>query len=657
MKCFTGFMEILLKIGLLASIVVYLWTSPYTKVEESFNIQAIHDILNYGVFSADKIYNYYDHMKFPGVVPRTFVGSILVSAVATPIIETAKLVFGIDLVSSSDDQANLQLLVRLIIGLANGLLLMKLGDAMTAIDFQARKGKKKSIISCCYLFLLVSQFHILYYSSRTLPNFMALPFVNYALSKLLLGDVTGLTLLAFTGVVFRMEVGVFGALIAVVSSIVFRQYDLITNILLLCSGVIIGGLLSCVVDSYFWGELVIPEIRALQFNVFEGKASEWGVLPFETYFVTSLPQLFNPPTSLLLAALGLMSDPSYDGTAAVKDPKSNKEVVSRPSRNSLRILAIACIAYILMMSFQPHKEWRFIIYAVPVITLSAGNGFANMITKSKGSILRKLLVLLFVCLTFIAGILSAFLGYVSRYNYPGGEALTIVNSLVPKDTTEKTTIHLDVATCMTGATRFGQIHNDLVVYDKSETLDELKEIWSDIDYLVTEALIDSDLAEVWEEKAVVSDFGGISILPLIIFAQRTPTFKLFLIYLKELLVYTVQTRDFTELKLHLDLPLIRNDYLHIYKRMGSGDKIFVFKSIEELKQEADAEKIKDQVKESEVKEDIKEQVDEKADKVQEQVDKLEEKKQEVKEEVEVDIGQIVDQVNEEINSFEEKVIN
>jgi alpha-1,6-mannosyltransferase len=136
-------------------VAVHLLIAPYTKVEESFNIQATHDVLVYGLPASsifERLSSTYDHFTFPGAVPRTFVGPVLLAGVSQPAIAFTG--FG---------QA--QQIVRLMLGTFNAVAML-----VMAFNVQRSFGKHAAR---WYIALQASQFHVMFYASRTLPNMFA----------------------------------------------------------------------------------------------------------------------------------------------------------------------------------------------------------------------------------------------------------------------------------------------------------------------------------------------------------------------------------------------------------------------------------------------------------------------------------------------------
>ncbi|VEL30617.1 unnamed protein product, partial [Protopolystoma xenopodis] len=126
---------------------------PFTKVEESFNIQATHDILIH-----KSNISQYDHIEFPGVVPRTFLGPLLLAFLASPAY-VLKNVFGMS-------KYSLQISVRCVLCL---LVANSFNKFIHATGSLLGPSLSKRLI-----FISLTQFHFVFYSSRTLPNIFAL---------------------------------------------------------------------------------------------------------------------------------------------------------------------------------------------------------------------------------------------------------------------------------------------------------------------------------------------------------------------------------------------------------------------------------------------------------------------------------------------------
>lgn len=455
-------------------VVAYLGLAPFTKVEESFSIQAIHDILNYGINDLSK----YDHIEFPGAVPRSFIGPLIISGISEPILSYLPI---------SPSKLDGQFIARGVLGIINVFGLMGLKNALLKVIQRQSKDDKKNeekdngnYLGIWYALFQITQFHLNFYASRTLPNFFALPFTNFAFGQIIKGDyLTAISVLAFTSVVFRVEIVV----LTLTTGLFIYLNKKVTIPQLIKAGLIggsVGAISSLVVDSYFWGRITIPELESFVFNVIEGKSSEWGTSPFHYYFTRTLPFVFITLSVPILAIIG-----------SIKDITKN---------NSLRILGSSSLLFITLLSFQPHKEWRFIVYVFPVINLIGSNGASYITFKASKSFFYKLLVLGIFLSSIFALLVSFVWAQISSFNYPGGVAMNtfhqevLIKSL--RDlTADQATVHFDVATAMSGVTRFNELtelSGVAITYDKTEDPERLATLWDSFDYLICEVDLSID---------------------------------------------------------------------------------------------------------------------------------------------------------------------
>ncbi|CAN6461121.1 unnamed protein product [Victoria cruziana] len=395
--------------ALLASIAAFhVFMAPYTKVEESFNVQAMHDIMYH-----HHHLEMYDHFEFPGVVPRTFLGSLFVSCLASPLVLIMELFHLTKLYGL--------IVVRLMLG----------SFILTTLGFFRRQVKMQfgSQVEAFFAMLTASQFHLLYYSTRPLPNIFALGLVNLAYAFWLKRNFKAtLRCLVCATIIFRCDVvlllGPIGLEFLLIKSVSFWEAFrccIITSFL--CIGI------SVLVDSIMWQRLVWPEFEVLWFNSILNRSSEWGTQALHWYFSSSLPRSLLAAYPLCL--VGMLLD------------------------RRLLPYCLPVFLFVMLYSKLPHKELRFIISSVPIFNLSAAVAAARIYINRKKSVWKLLYLMLIGSLVVSLGC-SIITSVASYSNYPAAYALKSLHKIV-EDGSGKAAdclVHIDPFAAMNGISRF-----------------------------------------------------------------------------------------------------------------------------------------------------------------------------------------------------------
>nr|CAB3485301.1 unnamed protein product [Digitaria exilis] len=405
----------------------YAVMTPYTKVEESFNVQAMHDVL-YHTHRIEK----YDHLEFPGVVPRTFIGAVVISIISSPAVFLMRLLHVPKFYSL--------LTVRLVLSCVT-LLSLRL------LRVQVKK-KFGHHTEAFFVVLTAIQFHLLFYSSRPLPNIFALALVNLAYSLWFKGsNLRTLQALIVAAVVFRCDIilllGPIGfALLLSRSVSLMEAVKYCVSTALICIGI------TVLIDSIMWRRILWPEFEVLWFNSVLNRSSEWGVsfMLLENYtyldlslrpiqFIGTLPRHFLAPClwHTLFACLIV-----YFQVGALLD----RRIVP---------YMLPVFLFVVLYSKLPHKELRFIIVSIPMFNVSAALAASRLYNNRKKSGWNLLYILMLGAFLVSLGY-SAVTFMASYNNYPGGYAIKALHE-ADSSGNEKM-VHIDAFTAMSGVSRF-----------------------------------------------------------------------------------------------------------------------------------------------------------------------------------------------------------
>lgn len=416
-------------------------------MEESFNVQAVYDLL-YKPWTA---VHTFDHVEFPGVVPRTFIGPIIIATIVRI------------------PMTMLRLSSFATLHVVRGVLATFVAASIIAMCSAIIYTFSSPLITFFFMTFTVSQFHIPFYASRLLPNVFALILSNFALADILRSSTPsslsssqgyrGIAILSIAVALFRSEL-----VLLLLPTLVGLCATRVVCFVRACGTALIAAvctaIASILVDSYFWQRVAYPELEVFYFNAVRGGSSAWGVSPAHWYFTNALPRALGG--TLVLALVG-----------AVR------------FRSRLATTIYPVIFFITVYSTLPHKELRFIFYALPMLNVAAAaasaasykdlvqsirsfRGKKDAAPSTRRKALRRAIIataLVFSTVGSIAGSAAqtAVSVWASRHNYPSAHALRRMHvreeaiyrtSSLCETSSQAAAVHIDVDSAINGISQF-----------------------------------------------------------------------------------------------------------------------------------------------------------------------------------------------------------
>jgi alpha-1,6-mannosyltransferase len=240
------------------------------------------------------------------------------------------------------------------------------------------------------------------------------------------------------------------------------------------------------VDSFFWRRLLWPEGQVLFFNTVLNRSHEWGVAPWHWYLTNALPRGLTVSAPLFLLSM------LRRGWERALLRGALREVVDA----DVAQVGAPALAFVVLYSFLPHKELRFLLPAFPAITICAAHGAHKLLVSAVRSRVARVACAL-LSAGWIASLwLTAAGVWGSAHNYPGGEALLWMHehegrlpahcAAEPDRSECWRHVHICVRAAMTGVSRFLERPDLGWTYSKNETAQSDAEMATRFSHVITD---------------------------------------------------------------------------------------------------------------------------------------------------------------------------